>query len=146
MSSTTVRTFDTGNVSQALTCLHGGDLHAKVVLLKGHGTKQRKACMNGAAPRQGNYPGDSPPEYEDGGDRGQEVPGVCLRPEQPVHLHGACGGHPQILIIAGDLLCEHHLKVSCAAAVTIGQPSVDAMKLCMLTVERTDTLPMLFAC
>ena len=45
-----------------------------------------------------------PPQDEDGGDGGQEVPGKGLRPEQPVHLHGAGHDHTQVLVVVGHLL------------------------------------------
>ncbi len=57
-----------------------------------------------------------PPEDEDGGYRWQEVPGVCLTPEQPVHMHGAGHCYPQVLVIARHLLREHDLEVPCQHA------------------------------
>ena len=54
-----------------------------------------------------------PPQDEDGGDGGEEVPGKSLRSEQPVHLHGAGHSHTQVLVVVGHLLRKHHSKIAC---------------------------------
>ena len=54
-----------------------------------------------------------PPEDEDRGDGGEEVPQEGLRAQQPVHVHGRCYRDTQVLVEWGHLLREHHLKVPC---------------------------------
>lgn len=64
-------------------------------------------------PKGGSEEECVPPQDEDGGDGGQEVPGIRLTSEQPVHLHGAGLSHPQVLVVVGHLLGKHDSKVAC---------------------------------
>ena len=71
--------------------------------------------LSGAVKEHAKTEGEesSPPKEEDRGDWGQEVPGIGLRPKQPVHLYWAGDGHSQVLVIVSHLLREHHLKEPC---------------------------------